>query len=269
MNTFSSNFTELMTIMANPLSYIETKPTSSKTESFESTITEIVKKYNNQQFDQTHITPIIEILKKIIPSELKIDYTDLMDYFVVVQKFQSNPICSCYVRNHDKLEEYGDDVVVKSSELFLGFHCKTCGHFNSEHTVCKKYVHAEDYWCETCGLGKSEHSICMNYNNVDDDCNTCGFSWHEHQDKYDKMKIEDCGNFVPRLNCDSRCSNCIFNQTHHRYTKKFHLLNNDAKNNVGDLFFVLTADFLSMSEVERIEMYSQYYMITQMLTNHL
>ena len=112
-------------------------------------------------------------------------------------------------------------------------------------------------------------NINIHYNNVDDDCNTCGFSWHAHQDKYDQMKIEYCGNFVTHPNCDSRCSNCIFNQTHHRYTKNYHSLNNKAKSEVADLWFHITVDFLSMSEIQRIQYYNQFYMLTQIITNHL
>ncbi len=269
MNIFRSNFQEIISIMANPSSYVESNSKTSQAESFEVTMAGIVKKYNNEQNQQINLTPIIEILKNIIPAELKIDYSDLMDYFKKVEQFQSNPICSCYVRNHDKLEEYEDDDVVKSSELFMGFHCKTCGHFDSEHKPCSKYVDTDDYWCETCGITKSSHTICMNYDGVVDDCNSCGFSWHKHQDKYDEMKIEDCGNFVPHPEYSSRCCNCIFNDTHHKYAKKFHLLNDKAKSKVADLWFDLTADFLSMTEAERIGLYSQYYIIVKMLTSHL
>jgi len=255
--------------MADPTSYVELKSKPSKTESFESTLTEIIEKYNTQQIEQKHITPIVNALKNILPSELKIDYSDLMDYFVMVQKFQSNPVCSCYVRNHDKLEEYEDDDVVKSSELFMGFHCKTCGHFDSEHKACKKYVHTDDYCCETCGITKSLHTCCMNYDGIVDNCNLCGFSWHEHQNKYDGMKIEDCGNFVPHPEYTSRCSNCIFNDTHHKYTKKFHSLNDKTKSQVADLWFHITADFISMTETERMQYYNQFYMLTQIITNSL
>ena len=272
MNTFSSNFQELISIMTNPLSYIETG-TKSSSESIESSMFEIIKKYqpNNQQNqpNQSNLEPIIELLKKIIPSELKIDYSDLMEYFVNVQKLQSNPVCSCYVRNHEKLEQYGDNDIVKSSELFMGFHCKTCGHFDSEHKACAKYIHTDDYWCEICGLEKSLHIICMNYDEIDDNCNLCGFSWHDHQNKCDSMKIEDCGNFIPHLECKSRCNKCIFNETHHKYSKKFHELNSKSKSKVADLWFHITADFISMTETERLALYSQYYMIAKMLTNSL
>jgi hypothetical protein len=269
MNTFLSNITEIISVMADPSSYIETTSKSSKTESFESTMAGIVKKYNNQQIKQKHITPIIEILKKIIPTEIKVDYSDLLDYFVKVKKFQKNSTCNCYVRNLDKLDKYTDDDVVKSSELFLGFHCKTCGHFDSEHKACKKYVHTDDYWCETCGITKSSHTVCMNYDGIVDNCNSCGFDWHEHQNKYDGMKIEDCRNFVPHSEYTSRCSNCIFNDTHHKYTKKYHSLNDKTKSQVADLWFHITVDFISMTETERMQYYNQFYMLTQIITNSL
>ena len=274
MNTFSSNVQEIISVMTDPTSYIEPESKSSTTESFESTIIEIIKKYNHQQNEQnkqnqTNLTLIIEILKKIIPAELKIDYSDLMDYFKKVEQLQSNPVCSCYVRNHDKLEDYEDDDVVKSSELFMGFHCKTCGHFESEHKVCLKYIHTDDYWCETCGVTKSSHIVCMNYDGIVDHCNSCGFSWHTHEDKYDEMKIEDCGNFTPHSEYTSRCYNCIFNETHHKYTKKYHSLNSVSKSKISDLWFHISADFISMTETERLALYSQYYMIVKMLTNSL
>lgn len=263
MNTFTSNVQEIIAIMNDPASYVESK---SKT-SFDSSLYEIIKKY--QQNQETNITAIIEILKKVIPSELKIDYSDLREYFVNVQRLQSNLICSCYVRNHENLEQYGDDDIVKSSELFMGFNCKTCGHFDSEHKACAKYIHTDDYWCGTCGLGKSSHTICMNYDGINDDCDGCGLSWFEHQDKYDKMKIEDCRNFIPHVKCASRCSKCIFNETHHRYTNKFHALNDEMKNKINKLWFYITTEFIKMTEPERIGLHTYYYIITKMLTSHL
>lgn len=273
MDTFSSNIQEILTIMNDPASYVESKSqlsSSSSSESFESIMFEIIRQYKQNQHieqNQTNFTPLIEILKKIMPSEMKIDYSDFAEYFVKVQSLQSNPVCSCYVRNHDHLEKYSDGDIIKSSELFMGFHCKTCGHFDTGHKPCDKYVHTDDYFCQTCGLESSKHTICMNYNGINEDCNTCGFSLHEHQDKYDKMKINDCGKFIPHSECSSRCTNCIFSATHHKYSKKYHSLNSISKSQVSDLWFDITSDFISFSETERLGLYAQYYMIVQMLTN--
>jgi hypothetical protein len=272
MDSFSSNFQEILTIMTDPTSYIEYKSSSESSESFESIMYEIIKQYKKiQQLQETQInfTPIIEIFKKIIPSEIKIDYSDLAEYFEKVMSLSSNPVCSCYVQNHDNLEKYSDDAIIKSSELFMGFHCKTCGHFDREHKPCVKYVHTDDYYCQICGLVNSSHTICMNYDGIKDDCNTCGFSWYKHQDKYDEMKIDDCGNFSPHPACTSRCSNCIFNNTHHKFSKKFHSLNSISKDKIRDLWFDITADFIELSESDRLKVFAQYIIIDQMLTNRL
>lgn len=274
MNTFSSKFQEIVMIMADPSSYIRTKSSDSDTNSFLSVINTFSKKYKqqnstNQPIEQIHIITIADVLKNIIPPELKVDYTDLLDYFKMIQNFQSNPVCDCYVRDHDKLEEYTDDDVVKSSDLFMAFHCKTCKHFESDHKSCSKYISTDNYYCNICGLGKSSHTICMNYNGINDDCDTCGFSWYDHQNKYDNMMIEDCGNFIPHSECSDRCANCIFNNTHHKYTPKYHLLNTVMKSKISSLWFTISVDFISMSERDRLGLYNQYYSIAKMLTNHL
>lgn len=268
MDTITSNIQEILTIMTDPASYAESKSQLSS-ESFEPIMFEIIKQYKQNQQTQTNIAPLIEMFKKIIPSEMKIDYSDFAEYFVKVQTLQSNPVCSCYVRNHDHLKKYSDDDIIKSSELFMSFHCKTCGHFDTEHKTCHKYAHTDDYFCQTCGLERSSHSVCINYNGIVDDCNTCGFSLHKHQEKYDQMKINDCGNFIPHSVYSSRCSNCIFNKSHHTYSKKYHSLNSISKSQVSDLWFDITSDFILLSETERLRLYAQYYMIAQLLTNHL
>jgi hypothetical protein len=113
------------------------------------------------------------------------------------------------------------------------------------------------------------HTICMNYDGIDNDCNTCRFSWYKHQDKYDEMKIDDCGNFSPHPACTSRCSNCIFNNTHHKFSKKFHSLNSTSKDKIRDLWSDITADFIDLSETDRLKYLHQYKIIDQMLTNRL
>ena len=260
---------EIFEIMSNPDSYT-TKHTTS-TSSIESIIHNFFKNQtsNFDKIESKHMPFVIDMLKKIMPTELKIDYSDLYDYFVKVEQMQSNPVCSCYLRNHDELEQYSDDDVVKSSELFMGFHCKSCGHFESEHKPCAKYVKTDDYCCDTCGLGKSQHTICTSYVGVVDDCTNCGFSWHNHQDLLDSMKVNDCGKFTPHVEYSYRCAGCIFNDTHHKYSTKFHHLNDDAKSKVADLFFELSADFISLTETERMKFYTEYYMVTRIITKCL
>jgi hypothetical protein len=275
MINFTSNIQEILTIMTDPSSYVKTTPNTITSQSFGTIMTEIIKNCNhqkltNQKIEEKDITSIIEMIQQIIPSdELKIDYSDLFDYFQKVETFQENPICNCYVRDHDKLEEYTDDDVIKSYDLFMAFHCKTCGHFDSAHKSCTKYIHTNDYYCDNCGLGKKVHTICMNYNGINTDCETCGFSWQNHQDKYDQMMIQNCEKFVPHSEWSDRCTNCIFNNKHHMYTNRFHSLNEDAKRKICDLWFSITVNFMSMTEGDRLGFYNQYDMILKMLTNPL
>jgi len=229
---------------------------------------------------------IIAALKMIMPSDLKIDYSDCDDYFKKYTQLIAKPICQHYSRQIENLINYSDDDTILMSELFLGFHCKTCGHFESDHITCHKYIKSTDFDCATCGMSKSSHIICIDYsihnihgctydedlidsNTDNDDCINCGLSWLDHQHKYDQLKIDDCGTFTENPNFPSHCLNCIFNRTHHSFSKKYHSLNDKSKSKIIDNFHRITSEFHTMSETDRIKSYKEYYSIIQMITSSL
>jgi hypothetical protein len=268
--SFSFAIQNMLAILDNPSSYIEQEKKSDKQsekESFENFISEFVSAGN--VIEKKHMPLIIETLKKIMPREIKIDYSDLYDYFKKSIQFKSNPICDCYTQQINQIDKYNDnDETVKSCDLFLAFHCKNCGHFESDHKVCSKYIHTEYYMCNTCGLTKSSHIVCMNYSIISDDCVNCvncGFTLRDHQYKCNQLKIEDCGKFIKDPKYDSKCANCIYNETHHRYSKKYHSLNDMAKSKISDMYFEITAKFISMNKTEQLKYYDDYHMITSML----
>lgn len=269
-STFAEQCQELLYIMTNPSSYKENSTSITKPTTNQEPMNDLLNILNSMRTTSNKdeiLQYVIDSLKKILPDELKIDYSDFNDYFKKVESYQSNPVCDCFVKQIEQLENYSDDDVVKSSDLFMSFHCKTCGHYDSSHKVCNRFAKNENYDCDTCGLGKSVHKICGKYVGITDDCNSCGYSWYEHCDDLDEKMIHDCGNFTEHPENSSRCANCIFNETHHQYTHKFHSLNPKSKAHVSDLFFKITADFICMSEIERVCHYNIYSTLTTLLTN--
>ena len=265
MNTFCLKFINIINIMSNPESYNSEQKNKEKVDNL---VSDLFLNINKKKLKSKDMEPIVELLKKIIPSNLNVDYSDLLSYFKNYQKVQSKPVCKCYTENISVLDKYQDEEIIKSYDLFINFNCKKCGHFESEHKPCKKYVNTDDsYNCECCGIRKDLHTICMNYDSIDNNCNYCGFSWLEHRLKYDEMKIDDCGNFISHPENSKRCCNCIYNEIHHKYSKKYHTLNQKAKDEVADDFFVLTSEFIQMPDSEKIEVYMKYKIITKMLTN--
>lgn len=263
MNTFCLKFTNIINIMSNPESYNSEEKNK---ETVDNSLPNFFLNMNKKKLKSKDMEPIVELLKKIIPSNLNVDYSDLLSYFKYYQKVQSKPVCKCYTQNNSNLDKYQDVDIIKSYDLFINFNCKNCGHFESEHTTCKKYVNTDDsYNCKCCGIRKDLHTICMNYDSIDNYCNYCGFSWLEHRLKYDKMNIDDCGNFISHPENSKRCCNCIYNETHHKYSKKYHALNQKAKDKVADDFFVLTSEFIQMSDSKKIEVCMMYEIITKML----
>lgn len=268
---FASHCTEILTIMANPDSYVNNDINISNI--LDRVIYQMIQKYKNEfnnKIEEKYISQIIETLKNIMPTDFDIDYSDLFDYFKTYDQLQLNPICNCYVHKDDEFDNYDDNydnTPIKISNLFAGFHCNTCGHYESEHKVCTKYVSMNNnYWCQTCGLGINIHIICSNYNGIDGDCSDCGFNWHNHQDNYDQQKISDCGKFTEHPNCYLRCANCIFNKTHHGYSQKYHQLNNKTKSIITDLNLKLHLDFISMTKIEQQQYNTMLNVIMQLLT---
>jgi hypothetical protein len=272
-DTFDTYITNIFQIMENPNSYITTD-TNQLSNKMSNILSELMSTHKinstQEQITEQHIPQIVNNLKNIMPLDMNIDYSDLLDYFKTVEQFKSNSICKCYVRPYDDedLDDCGEEII-KSSVIFKNVQCKTCGYFESDHKVCTKYIHTDDYWCENCGLGQDLHAICMNYNGIDEDCTSCGISWRNHQDKMDTMNIDDCNNFMEHPECKNRCVNCVFNKNHHRYSKKYHLLNKNAQHQITDLWFSLTSDFISMTEEVKLKYYTGYMSINRILTKPL
>lgn len=270
----TNTFAKIKQIFEDPKSYEhEINDESNKNDTYnehvQKAFVEILSKF--KQIDDKCIEFVKENLKlMLLPSDMKLDYSNLGDYLLSLQQRGETTNCKYYLDNYDIGDSLRDDDIIPVEILFKGMECKSCRFFKDAHTICNKYS-AESYKlfesnaCLTCGFDGYSHNVCDSYDNHNEnECNNCGRDLFAHQQKEKNSGKTHCRHFE-KSDGFMDCNNCIHNKIDHMLNPQLFKMNKKAYNEFTNLAFEIQGDFLSCFAVNCEQKYlDMFYSVMKM-----